>query len=51
MNEQIEILILEMKEYLEDIAKGKEGWQIPVIDKIQLKSFIEEVNQTLKYYK
>ncbi len=35
-----------MKEYLEDIAQGKEGWQIPVIDKIQLKSFIEEVNQT-----
>jgi hypothetical protein len=48
MNEQIEILILEIKKYLEVLAKDKDT---KVVDKVYLKNFIEEINNTLKYYK
>ena len=47
MNEQIEILILEIKKYLEVLAKDKDT---KVVDKVYLKNFIEEINNTLKYY-
>ena len=44
-NEQIEILILEIKKYLEVLAKDKDT---KVVDKVYLKNFIEEINNTLK---
>tara|TARA_R100000234_G_C4928894_1_gene147573 strand:- start:172 stop:318 length:147 start_codon:yes stop_codon:yes gene_type:complete len=48
MNEQIEILILDIKKYLEVLAKDKDTKDV---DKLFLENFIEDINITLKYYK